>query len=371
MCKTKKEIKYHKNIKDFLKYFYKKTIIGNFSDILSDEELLEIYNTNCDFKAWIDKEFIIANEQLSARQRNKSITLWTDPCLEESRLKVLVGLQLARDNGAGQKGGMANVESGWIKSLGEKWGGINWKMMAEDIFTCSVCGYTGSGRSNHRRWHGENCQLPLMEKMFALLPNHFTKNMAKEILKKNNLKVNLIDKLLYRDLTYSKWTFRSYDGIKDHSYDVPVYSKTFDIDELKKTTVDEIVKNNIKVGNERVIAHNNKNKKLCEFCNTTQSSGNYIKNGHNTGKCIIPKVMKKSEHQLKKEKDINTVIDFFKDYGWFNTLNLGNFIKKLELINTPKGLNNLLERTDGFKMEISIQPSPAGPRKTKMWIYEK
>jgi len=370
--KNKFKIRYYRSIEDFLPYFCKDTLKDNeLFNSFNKEELLEAYYMDPDFKEWIDKEFIIANEQLSAKQRNNAITLWTDPKLEDSRIKVLEALLRGCVLG-GKTSGAKNVESGHIKALGEKWGGISWSNMAKEIFTCSVCGYTGLGRSNHKRWHGENCKLPLMEKVFALLPNHFTRSSAKEILKKNNIEKGLTDKLIFKDPTYSSWTIRSYDGIKDHSYDVPVYSKTFDISKSSsEMNLEEFIEHIKEVGFNKIQKKLTNNNKTCSFCNTKQSPGNYVKNGHNTGRCMIPKVKKKTEHQLKKERDLDKVVNFFKDYGWFNVLDCRDFIKKLELINTPRALMNLLLRTSEFKMEISIQPSPAGPRKTKMWIYKK
>ena len=376
MCitKTKREIKYYRDIEHFLPYFYNRTIKGSLPDILSNEELLEIYHEDPNFKEWIDKEHIIAKEQLKVRQSNAAITLWTDPQLEESRVKVLEALLRGCVLG-GKRAGAKNVESGHIKALGKKWGGINFRRMASEIFVCSVCGYTGSGRNNHTRWHGENCQLPLMEKMFALLPNHFTRKSAKEILKKNNIKESLIDKLTFKDPTYSSWTFISHKGTKDHPYDVPAYSKAWDVDESQKEDVSTFVEKNLKLGKEKRTNHFKKNYKVCIFCSKLQSPGNYVKNGHHDGRCVIPKVKKKTEHQLKKERDLDKVVNFFKDYGWFSTLNIlkneAYFIKKLELTNSVGGLNKLLERSSMFETEISIQPSPAGLRKTRMWRYKK
>ena len=294
MCQTivkikNREINYYKDIKYFIPYFYTKTITCKLPNKMSSEELLEWYDTNTDAKLWLDKEFEIAKKQHSVSQSNKALKIYTDPALEESKLKVFDALQRGRENGASYKGGMSNVESGHIKSLGEKWGGINWSNMAKEIFTCEVCGYTGSGRSNHKRWHGENCKLPLMEKMFKLLPNHFTRKGAMEILKKNNMKKSLIDKLTFKDLTYSEWTFKSYEGTKDHPYDIPIYSKKWNVNEFQKENLNEIIENNIKVGKEKIAMRFKKNHKTCKFCGKLQSPGNYVKNGHDTGKCMINK----------------------------------------------------------------------------------
>jgi len=228
MCTTTKnrEISYYKSIENFIPYFYSKTIKGKLPDKMSTEDLLTWYHTDPNAKLWIDKEFEIAKEQYSTCQSNKALKIYTDPALEESKLKVFEALQKGRDGGCSQRGGLTNVETGHIKALGEIWGSINFKKMATEQFTCSVCGYTGSGRSNKVRWHEDNCALPEMKKMFSILPDKFTRGIAKKVLKENNMKPGLVDKLLYKDPTYSNWTDVFHPGTPNSPVDVPIYIKT-------------------------------------------------------------------------------------------------------------------------------------------------
>lgn len=374
MCTTTKnrEINYYKSIEDFIPYFYSKTIKGKLPNIMSHEELLTWYHTDPDAKLWLDKEFEIAKEQFSVSQSNKAFKIYTDPALEESKLKVFEALQRGRDGGCSQRGGLTNVETGHIKALGEIWGAINFRKMAKDQFTCSVCGYTGLGRANKKRWHEDNCALPIVMDAYSILPQHFTRKMARTILEENKMKPGLADKILH-DPTYSWLTVKSHEGTKDSPSDLPIWSKSHEsVENNNDLTIEEIKKENAEfmIRSSKKTYNKKENKRTCKFCKKTMHVSNYLKSGHDKGKCMIKK---KSKRQITKETDIKIILEFFKDKDWFRVKDYNDFCKsKLTHSRGPAYLEARLKEIEGFINDTSrLMDSPAGPRYYNVWKYTK
>jgi len=230
-----RSIKFYKDIESFLPYFYngvrskirkedprKKTFKP-----LTDQEILDWYNSDSTFKEYADNQFKLRTDQYYLTQKNHAIILWEDPALEESRIKCLEALQRAREGGCSQRGGLTNVKTGHIKSLGEEWGGINFRKISQEQFTCSMCGYTGLGRSNKKRWHGKKCIHNYLMEYFNLLPNTFTLKQAREICESNNYPKNFSRKIVndnYLDLIEC-----IHKGTNGSNKDVPIYKKKGDL----------------------------------------------------------------------------------------------------------------------------------------------
>lgn len=117
---------------------------------------------------------------------------------------------------AGSSGGTKTKELGYLKIASE----IGSKKANEKI-QCPCCKEL-IDRKNYKRWHGDNCKMPNIVKVYNELPNIFTRKAVKKTCLMLNLPQNYaFDLMLHNNLCY-----KIYEGTPGSNTDVSIYQKS-------------------------------------------------------------------------------------------------------------------------------------------------